>query len=66
MGLFYRKIKVLFDRLVTQRPERGGSQRPVPGARAELQEVGPGEAAGARRDGNPHRQERAEDRTEED
>ena len=50
--------------LLIQRPEGGGGRCPVQGARAEPQEERPGEAARARRGGDTHRQERAQDRAE--
>ena len=50
--------------LFLQRPEGGGGWCPVQGARAEPQEERPGEAARARRGGDTHRQERAQDRAE--
>ena len=49
-----------------QRPEGGGGRGPVQGARAQPQEERPGEAARAGRGGDPHCQERAQDRAEED
>ena len=50
--------------LLIQRPEGGGGRCPVQGARAQPQEERPGEAARARRGGDTHRQERAQDRAE--
>ena len=54
----------LISSLFLQRPEGGGGWCPVQGARAEPQEERPGEAARARRGGDTHSQERAQDRAE--